>query len=223
MTAVLVVEDDEDLRIAMVGAVRAAGWTVAVAGTLAQADQALRTGSYACVVFDRLLPDGDAAGYVHRLRLSGWATPVLFLTALDSVADRVAGFSSGCDDYLAKPFAVAEFVARVAVLARRAGTARPAVLRYADLELDSARRESRRGGVLLTLSDKEFAVLEYLAIRPEQAVSRAELIEHCWDEATDPMSNVVDVVIGRLRRKLREPNLIHAVRGRGYRLLVSGR
>lgn len=219
MTLVLVVEDDEALRAAVVAALRAEGWAVDVAGSLAEADPALRGAGYACVVFDRLLPDGEAAAYVHRLRLAGWSAPVLFLTALDTVADRVAGFASGCDDYLVKPFAVAELIARVRVLVRRAG--RPAVLRYADLEVDCARRESRRGGVLLTLSDKEFAILEYLAIRPEQAVSRADLIEHCWDEATDPMSNVVDVVIGRLRRKLREPNLIHAVRGSGYRLVVA--
>jgi DNA-binding response OmpR family regulator len=222
MTAVLVVDDDDDLRMAVAGALRAHGWTVTVAASLHAAESALRAERFDCAVFDRMLPDGDAATYVHRLRVAGWAVPVLFLTALDTVADRVAGFASGCDDYLPKPFAVAELVARVGVLLRRAGTPRPAVLRYADLELDCARRESRRGGALLTLSDKEFAILEYLAIRPEQAVSRTDLIEHCWDEATDPMSNVVDVVIGRLRRKLREPNLIQAVRGRGYRLAAPG-
>jgi DNA-binding response OmpR family regulator len=222
MTAVLVVEDDDDLATAVAGALRAHGFPVAVAGSLRAAGTALRGAAFDCVVFDRMLPDGDAAAHVHRWRLAGWAVPVLFLTALDSVEERVTGFASGCDDYLPKPFAVAELVARVGVLLRRAGTPRPAVLRYADLELDCARRESRRGGVLLTLSDKEFAILEYLAIRPEQAVSRTDLIEHCWDEATDPMSNVVDVVIGRLRRKLREPNLIQAVRGRGYRLAAPG-
>ncbi|HEY2700300.1 MAG TPA: response regulator transcription factor [Pseudonocardiaceae bacterium] len=222
MTAVLVVEDDDDLATAVAGALRAHGFPVAVAGSLRAAESALRGAAFDCVVFDRMLPDGDAAAQVHRWRLAGWAVPVLFLTALDSVEERITGFASGCDDYLPKPFAVAELVARVGVLLRRAGTPRPAVLRYADLELDCARRESRRGGVLLTLSDKEFAILEYLAIRPEQAVSRTDLIEHCWDEATDPMSNVVDVVIGRLRRKLREPNLIQAVRGRGYRLAAPG-
>ena len=219
MTAVLLVEDEEDLAVAVLGALRGHGWTVTVAGSLRAAQAALRGQRFDCVVFDRLLPDGDSLAYLRTVRLSA---PVLFLTGLGTVDDRVAGFAGGADDYLAKPFAVAELVARVGVLLRRAGTRRPAVLRYADLELDCARRESRRGGVLLTLSDKEFAILEYLAIRPEQAVTRTDLIEHCWDEATDPMSNVVDVVIGRLRRKLREPNLIQAVRGRGYRLAAPG-
>jgi DNA-binding response OmpR family regulator len=117
---------------------------------------------------------------------------------------------------------MAELTARVHVLCRRENAARPAVLRYAGLVLDCARREARRDNVLLTLSGKEFAVLEYLLIRPEQVVSRAELLEHCWDTDADPMSNVVDVVIGRLRRKLREPGLVHAVRGAGYRLIAAG-
>ena len=176
MTAVLLVEDDEDLAAGVVGALRANGWAVTLAGSLRAADTALRATAYDCVVFDRMLPDGDSLTY---LRAAQPTAPVLFLTAFDAVADRVAGFAVGADDYLTKPFAVDELVARVAVLLRRAGTRRPAVLRYADLELDCARRQSRRGGVLLTLSDKEFAILEYLAIRPEQAVSRTDLIEHC--------------------------------------------
>jgi DNA-binding response OmpR family regulator len=113
---------------------------------------------------------------------------------------------------------VAELTARVLSLCRRAGTGRPPVLRYDDVELDTGRREVRRDGVLLTLTAKEFSVLEYLMARPEQAASRADLIEHCWDANADPMSNVVDVTIKRLRAKLREPELIQAVRGRGYRL-----
>ena len=144
--------------------------------------------------------------------------PVLFLTARDSLDDRVAGFEHGGDDYLVKPFAVAEMAARVNALCRRSGSGRPSVLRHDDLEMDCARREVRRAGTLLTLSDKEFAVLEFLLARPGQAVGRDELIEHCWDSRTDPMSNVVDVVVRRLRLKLREPELIHTVRGRGYRL-----
>jgi DNA-binding response OmpR family regulator len=169
------------------------------------------------VVFDRMLPDGDAITYVHRRRQQGWSVPVLFLTARDRVADVVAGFEHGGDDYLVKPFALAELMARVLILARRAGGARPAVLRHADLEINCARRQARRAGVLLGLTAKEFAVLEYLMTRPGQAVSRSELIEHCWDSSTDPMSNVVDAVVRRLRGKLGEPELLHTVRGRGYR------
>jgi DNA-binding response OmpR family regulator len=219
---VLVVEDDEDLQVAIPAALRSAALAVDVAGTIAAADEALWVNSYDCVVFDRMLPDGDSIGYVRGRRQDGWPVPVLFLTARDTLADRVDGFEHGGDDYLIKPFAVAELTARVLSLCRRAGTGRPPVLRYADVELDTGRREVRRAGVLLTLTAKEFSVLEYLMVRPEQAVSRSELIEHCWDAAADPMSNVVDVTIKRLRSKLRGPEVIQAVRGRGYRLTSAG-
>jgi DNA-binding response OmpR family regulator len=218
---VLVVEDDEDLRFSVSVELGAAGIEVAQAADLRTADALLRQGPVDCVVFDRMLPDGDALDYVQHRRQHGWNVPVLFLTARDTVADRVAGFAAGGDDYLVKPFSVAEMAARVRTLCRRSA-GRPSLLRHADLEVDCARRAVRRAGVLLTLSDKEFAVLEYLAIRPEQVVSRTDLIEHCWDAAADPMSNVVDVVVKRLRRKLGQPELIHTVRGRGYRLGAYG-
>ncbi|MBK1789080.1 response regulator transcription factor [Prauserella cavernicola] len=215
---VIVIEDDEDLRLAVSTELTASGLRVDTAADLAAADAALSAADYDCAVFDRMLPDGDAIGFVHRRRQAGWAVPVLFLTARDSLADRVAGFEHGGDDYLVKPFAVAEMSARVLALCRRSGAGRPSVLSHAGLELDCARRQLRRDGVLLTLTDKEFAVLEYLLARPEQAVPRGELIEHCWDTTADPMSNVVDVVVRRLRRKLGEPELVHTVRGVGYRL-----
>ena len=218
---VMVVEDDENLRLAVTTELAAAGLTVDAAADITTADAALSAADYDCVVFDRMLPDGDAITYVHRRRQQGWAVPVLFLTARDSLADIVAGFEHGGDDYLVKPFAVAEMTARVLTLGRRAGTGRASVLRHTDLEMDCARRQVRRAGVLLALTAKEFAVLEYLMTRPEQAVARAELIEHCWDSSTDPLSNVVDVVVRRLRGKLREPELIHTVRGRGYRLAAE--
>ncbi|GAA4523800.1 response regulator transcription factor [Amycolatopsis samaneae] len=218
MTRVLVVEDDENLRVALTTQLRAAGLDVDASGDIAGADRALGAGHYDCVVFDRMLPDGDAIGYVHTRRGHGWPTPVLFLTARDALADRVAGFEHGGDDYLVKPFAMAELTERVVNLCRRAGADRPSVLRHEDLVMDCARREVRRAGVLLTLSNKEFAVLEYLLVHTGHTVARADLIEHCWDSQTDPMSNVVDAVVKRLRRKIREPELIHAVRGLGYRL-----
>jgi DNA-binding response OmpR family regulator len=218
---VLVVEDDEDLRISVSVELGAAGLEVWQAADLMTADALLRQSPFDCVVFDRMLPDGDAIDYVQHQRRAGWCAPVLFLTARDTIADRVAGFAAGGDDYLVKPFSVAEMAARVRTLCRRAD-GRPSVLRHADLEVDCARRAVRRGGVLLTLSDKEFAVLEFLAIRPDQVVSRTDLIEHCWDASADPMSNVVDVVVKRLRRKLGAPELIHTIRGRGYRLGAYG-
>jgi DNA-binding response OmpR family regulator len=215
---VLVVEDDEDLRVAVTAELTGSGLSVSAAGDIAAAAAALAEGDYDCVVFDRMLPDGDAVHYVQQRRQQGWAVPVLFLTARDTLADRVTGFEHGGDDYLVKPFAVAEMTARVLALCRRSGSGRPSVLRYAGLEVDCARRQVRRDGVLLTLSDKEFAVLEYLMAHPGEAVARSELIEHCWDTSTDPMSNVVDVVVRRLRSRLGEPDLVHSVRGVGYRL-----
>ncbi|WP_240325175.1 response regulator transcription factor [Amycolatopsis thermalba] len=215
---VLVVEDDEDLRVAVTAELSAAGLRLDAAASLAEASARLAAAGHACVVFDRMLPDGDAIGYVHRRRLAGWAVPVLFLTARDTVQDRIAGFEHGGDDYLVKPFAPAELAARVLALCRRSGSGRPSVLRHGGLEVDCARREVRRDGVLVTVSGKEFAVLEYLMARPDQAVRREELIEHCWDSSTDPMSNVVDVVVRRLRGKLGEPDPVQTVRGVGYRM-----
>ena len=217
MTRVLVVEDDDNLRLAVAAELARGGAEVRQAGSVAAADAALAAGAADCVVFDRMLPDGDAADYVRRRRRAGWTTPVLFLTARDTVADVVAGFEHGADDYLVKPFAMTELAARVRNLARRGAAARPAVLRHADLEVNCPRRQARRAGVLLGLTGKEFAVLEHLMSRPGQAVSRTELIEHCWDAGADPMSNVVDVVVRRLRAKLGGPELVHTVRGRGYR------
>lgn len=215
---VLLVEDYEDTRIALVLELEAAGFEVDDAEDIAGAGRALDRAEYDCVVFDRLLPDGDSVHFVHQRRKQGWPTPVLFLTQLDSVNDRVSGFDHGGDDYVVKPCDMAVVTARVQALCRRAGRARPSVLRHADLEVDCARREARRRGVLLTLSNREFAVLEHLLTRAGTSVTRSELIEHCWDASTDPMSNVVDKVVQRLRQKLLEPELIHTVRGVGFRL-----
>lgn len=218
---VMVVEDDDDLRLAVTVELRANGLSVAAVTDLAAADGTLADADHDCVVFDRMLPDGDAIYYVQRRRKQGWAVPVLFLTARDAVADRVAGFEHGGDDYLVKPFAMAEMTARVLALCRRSDPERPSVLRHGDLQVDCARREVTRAGVLLTVGDKEYAVLEYLMTRPDDTVRRTDLIEHCWDSSTDPMSNVVDVVVRRLRVKLGDPGLIHTVRGVGYRLAAT--
>jgi two-component system, OmpR family, response regulator len=214
---VLVVEDDNDLRVAITGSLRGVGFAVDAADDLPTADEALAVNSYDCAVFDRMLPTGDSLAYVRYRRAAGSAVPVLFLTARDAVADRVAGLEHG-DDYLVKPFAVEELAARVRSLCRRVTAGRPPVLRCGDLEIDSGHHEVRRAGVLLTLTSKEFAVLEHLVLRQGTAVKRAELIEHAWDQMADPASNVLDVLIAQLRRKLREPPMIHTVRGVGYRI-----
>ncbi|MEU7030725.1 response regulator transcription factor [Streptomyces sp. NPDC046275] len=219
---VLLVEDDENLRFGVAAALRAAGFAVDEADDLPRADEALFVTAYDCAVLDRMLPSGDAVALVERLRRDGLAVPVLFLTARDTVADRLAGFASGGDDYLVKPFAVPELVARVRSLCRRSAVVRPPVHRVGDLEIDTARRQVRRGGVLLTLTGREFAVLEVLAARADQAVPRGELIESCWDEMAEPQSNVLEVLVSQLRRKLGEPPLIRTVRGVGYRLAPPG-
>lgn len=218
---VLVVEDDEDLQVGIAAGLRSAALAVDAVGDIGAADEAVFVNEYDCVVFDRMLPDGDSVDYVRDRRREGWGVPVLFLTARDTLADRVQGFDHGGDDYLVKPFAVPELIARVLSLCRRAATGRPPLLSYGDLEVDTGRREVRRGGVLLTLTAKEFAVLEYLITRPELAVSRSDLLEHCWDAMSDPTSNVVDVTIRRLRAKLRSPQLIQTVHGSGYRLAYA--
>ncbi|MFC9803011.1 response regulator transcription factor [Streptomyces bacillaris] len=214
----LLVEDDADLRFGVAAALRAAGLAVDEAVDLPQADEALFTTAYDCVVFDRMLPSGDAAAYVEKLRRTGRAVPVRFLTARDTVADRVEGFARGGDDYLVKPFAVPELVARVRSLCRRAPAVAPPVLRVGDVEIDTARRQVRRAGVLLALTRREFAVLKVLATRADRAVGRAELIESCWDEMAESQSNVLEVLVSQLRRKLGAPPLLHTVRGVGYRL-----
>ena len=213
---VLLLEDDAELAAAVAAMLRHAGLAVDRAATLADADLAMSVNSYDTAVFDRMLPDGDAVDLVRRRRIGGWAVPVLFLTARDTVAVRVDGFDHGGDDYLVKPFAPQELVVRVRSLCRRSGATRAAVATLGDLTVDSARHEVRRGGVQLALTAKEFCVLELLVARADGVVSRTELIEHCWDELADPVSNVVDVVVAQLRRKLGEPTVVRTVRGVGF-------
>lgn len=214
---ILVTEDDEALRIAVDASLRAAGFAVDTAVDLPQADEALSVNAYDCVVFDRILPGGDALRYVAERRRADWPVPVLFLTGRGRVHERVDGLAWG-DDYLVKPFAIAELVARVRSLCRRTGTGTAPVIRYRDLELDPGRHEARRAGAPLALTPKEFVVLERLLAAPGEPVPRAELIAAAWDELVPPASNVLDVLIAQLRRKLGKPPVVHAVRGVGYLL-----
>ncbi len=176
---------------------------------------------YDAVVLDVMLPDLDGFEVCRRLRTGGIWSPVLMLTARDSVEDRVAGLDSGADDYLVKPFAFAELLARLRALARRGETGRPAVLTVGDLRLDPATREVTRDSAPIPLSAKEFALLETFMRRPGEVLSRFHLLEHAWDFAYENRSNVVDVYVRRLRRKVDEPfgmQSLETVRGAGYRL-----
>ena len=215
---VLVIEDDEDIRVAVESALRDAGFAVDAAADLASGDELLFVNSYDCAVVDRKLPDGDSLPFVRERRAGGWTVPVLFLTGHDSVADRLAGLTEG-DDYVGKPFAVAELIARVRNLCRRSGAEAARPLRHGDIELDPGRHEARRGDRLLSLTAKEFAVLHRLLAADGAVVSRRELVAVAWDELVEPSSNVVDVVIARLRRKLGPPPVLHARRGAGFLLV----
>ena len=176
---------------------------------------------YDAIVLDVMLPGLNGFETCRRLRGAGVWTPVLMLTARDSVEDRVAGLDSGADDYLVKPFAFAELLARLRALVRRGETARPAVLEVGDLRLDPATREVSRGSSPIHLSAKEFALLEIFMRRPGEVLSRLHLLEHAWDFAYDNRSNVVDVYVRRLRRKIDKPFAcasLETIRGAGYRL-----
>ncbi|KAA8886336.1 response regulator transcription factor [Nocardia colli] len=213
---VLVVEDDEGLGNEVVAGLRSAGFAVDLAHRLADADLKIAVNTYDVLVVDRGLPDGDGLHLVAAQRAAGQRVPVLMLTARDGLADRVAGFEHGADDYLVKPFALPELAARVRALSRRREHPAPARLVLGDIDIDLPRRRVQRAGILRSLTPKEFAVLELLATRAGSVVSRTELIECCWDEMAEPASNVVDAVIAQLRRKLGPPQVIETVRGAGF-------
>jgi two-component system, OmpR family, response regulator len=222
---VLIVEDE--LRMASLirrGLVNE-GVAADVAGKGEDALWLAQAHDYDAVVLDVMLPGLDGFEVCRRLRGAGVWSPVLMLTARDAVEDRVAGLDSGADDYLVKPFAFAELLARLRALARRGETERPAVLAVGDLRLDPATREVARGSTPIDLSAKEFALLETFMRRPGQVLSRLHLLEHAWDVAYDNRSNVVDVFMRRLRRKVDEPfgrASLETVRGAGYRLRADG-
>jgi two-component system, OmpR family, copper resistance phosphate regulon response regulator CusR len=213
---ILVCEDDPELSAEVVAGLRGAGFAVDAAGDLADADLKASVNDYDCLIVDRGLPDGDGLDLIRAHREGGGRTPVLILTARDGLADRLDGFAHGADDHLVKPFALDELTARVRALCRRRDRPAAAQTRVGDLLVDRARRRVQRAGILLTLTPKEFGVLELLADRAGSVVTRSELIESCWDEMAEPASNVVDAVIMQLRRKLGAPPLIETVRGIGF-------
>jgi DNA-binding response OmpR family regulator len=210
----LLVEDDAEMRNAIARRFRARGDVVDPASSLGDAQRYLDAGDYDVIVLDRMLSDGDGVDALAAWRRAGCETPVLVLTAKCEVARRVEGFEAGADDYLGKPFAVAELVHRVAALARRRTREMPLHIRIGDLHVDTARREVRRHQVVVPLRAKEYVVLEFLLSHRGRVVTRAQLRDACWDETAT--SNVEETTLASLRRKLGDPPLIHTRRGHGY-------
>jgi two-component system copper resistance phosphate regulon response regulator CusR len=218
----LVIEDHADLREHLAKGLRAMQFTVDTAADGPSGWQAASAAEHDLVILDRMLPGLDGLEVLRRLRLSGSRVPVLLLTARDSVADRVEGLDAGADDYLPKPFAVAELLARIRALLRRGGSsAADPVVTLGDLEVDTSTRTVRRRGRRIDLSAKEYALLDYLLARPGVSVTREELFAKLYPEETEEASNVVNVLVARLRRKL-DPDgtapLLHTRRGFGYAL-----
>ena len=215
----LVVDDYPPLRESLATGLRASGYAVDATGDGAEGLWYAENHAYDAIVLDLMLPGLSGHELLQRLRRAGNPVAVLVLTARDTVDDRVAGLDLGADDYLVKPFAFAELAARIRAMIRRRHERPDPVLRVADLEVDTVARTVRRGGRAIALSAREYALLEYLAHRPGQIVSRTELWEHAYDFAAEPGSNVVDVHVSHLRRKLddgADRPLIHTRRGLGY-------
>ncbi|HEY2528454.1 MAG TPA: response regulator transcription factor [Xanthobacteraceae bacterium] len=217
---VLVIEDDAETADQLVDCLRTSGYQVDLA---VDGEDGLRQGltvDYAVITVDRMLPRIDGITLIRRLRREGILTPALILSALGEIDDRVRGLRAGGDDYLVKPFASREMLARVDALARRSATViKETMLRVGDLEIDLLGRRAYRQGAQIDLLPREFKLLEYLARNVGQVVSRAMLLQHVWDLHFDPTTNVIDVYVGRVRRKIDNGQaypLIHTIRGIGF-------
>jgi two-component system copper resistance phosphate regulon response regulator CusR len=214
----LVVEDEPAIADFLVRGLREEGFTVEHAADGEAGWHALNTADWDVVILDWWLPGPDGLTLLQRYRRSGRHTPVLFLTARDAVSDRVRGLNSGADDYLCKPFAFEELLARVHALARRPATATGTVLSHKDVQLDLITQRAERARRPLDLTAKEFALLLFFLRHPGEVLSRTRIYEHVWDERYDGLSNTLEVHIKELRRKLEAhgPRMIHTLRGRGY-------
>ncbi|HEU0121946.1 MAG TPA: response regulator transcription factor [Bryobacteraceae bacterium] len=222
---VLLVEDEPDAATQLARGLRERSYAVDVAGDGDAAVEKACVNSYDLILLDLMLPGKDGLTVCREIRAMGSAAPILMLTARGDTADRIQGLDSGADDYLAKPFDLNELLARMRALLRRAPVLRETVLRVADLEINTHSHTVTRDGTAIALTGKEYSLLEYLALRQGAVVGREEISEHVWDEAYDPFSNLIEVYIQRLRRKVDLPGLprlLHTRRGEGYRLAAAG-
>jgi two-component system copper resistance phosphate regulon response regulator CusR len=218
---VLLVEDDPGLAAIIKAGFAEHGVQVATVSSYAEGKMKATLGSFDVLILDVMLPGGNGFDLCRELRVREIGTPILMLTARDTVDDRVAGLEVGADDYLTKPFAFRELLARVRALGRRRGAPLPETLRIADLEVDLEAQRVRRSGRSIELTAKEFALLEFFVLHKGQVVDRAAITAHVWDENHDPFTNVLEVLVRRLRRKIDDEyptKLIQTVRGAGYRL-----
>jgi two-component system OmpR family response regulator len=215
---ILVVEDDAKIASFVVNGLKQSGFAVDRCADGEEAHALASTTSYDAAVLDIMLPKLDGLSLLRQLRKEGIRTPVIILSAKASVDDRVKGLQAGGDDYLTKPFAFSELLARVQALIRRASdTTEPTRLTVGDLSLDLLTREVRRGSEKIELQSREFALLEYLMRHAGRVVTKTMILEHIWDYSFDPQTNVVDVLVCRLRNKIdRDKKLVHTIRGVGY-------
>ncbi|PYT87804.1 MAG: DNA-binding response regulator [Acidobacteria bacterium] len=215
----LLVEDDARIARFVAKGLREQTYAVDVSATGEDALYQAAVNTYDLVILDVMIPAPDGFAVCRELRKSGQRMPILMLTARDAVEDRIAGLDHGADDYLTKPFEFRELLARLRALLRRSGELRPEKITIADLVLDTAAQTAKRAGRNVTLTAKEYALLEYLAHNAGRVVRRAEIAEHVWDETFDPFSNLIEVYINRVRRKIDADSakpLLHTRRGVGY-------
>jgi two-component system, OmpR family, copper resistance phosphate regulon response regulator CusR len=218
---VLLVEDDPELAAVISDGLHNQRIDTVIARDFSEGGERALLGSFDVMLFDVMLPGGSGFDLCRRIRDRGMTTPILMLTARDAVEDRVRGLEAGADDYLTKPFAFAELTARIRALARRQPALAPERYDVADLHVDIPTRTVTRAAQSIALTAKEFALLEYMVRHAGDVVTRAAITAHVWDENHDPFTNVLEVLVRRLRRKIDdgfEPKLIHTLRGAGYRL-----
>ncbi len=221
---ILVVEDDEKMASLVRRALEHDGYVVQTTGSGAEALWAAREVPPAAVVLDAMIPEPDGFEVCRSLRADGCAAPVIMVTARDAIADRIAGLDAGADDYLVKPFSLGELSARLRALLRRGIATRAAIIEVGDIRLDPATKEVTRGGEVIDLSPREYALLEMLMRHADEVLSRSEILDHVWDVEYEGTSNVVNVYIGYLRDKIDRPfgtDSIKTVRGHGYMLKVG--